>query len=282
MGPNSFNQSDGFITVCIPAYQSGPFISQTLRSLQAQVLRNFDAIISIDGNDEQTLERCRPFLNDSRFKVVLQENRLGWVQNTNWLLARATGAYVSILPHDDLLHPYYLEELSRYLFRNPECVLAYCDTEIFLEGSFFFRSCFIQPSLRGSQFHRMERYLKENFNAVGFRSVIRRRIIDSSGFLENNRFDDFAADTLWLGKIAKQGEMHRLPYSLCKKRYHKESTHLKWHKRSVEHQKAAWKRHCLDLLKEFILGVNDEGQRKRLVKMAAERYKRVCSRLVCL
>lgn len=271
-------KSDERITVCIPAYRSSLFIAETLESLQAQTFKNFEAIISIDGNDEETLQKCQVFLKDPRFKVIVQEERLGWVQNTNWLLARAEGPFVSILPHDDLIHPYYLEEMIRHLQKHPECALVYCDTAAFSEESGFHQFYFIQPSLKGSQQDRMLGYLTHNFECVGFRSLIQKKALDLAGFLENNPFQDFAADTLWLGKMAKQGELHRLPYFLCRKRYHPNNTHLKWFKESKAHQRAAWNQHCDDLLNQFIQGVVDLDEKQQLIKAAKDRFKRGCSR----
>jgi hypothetical protein len=93
-------------------------------------------------------------------------------------------------------------------------------------------------------------YLGRNFDGTGFRGVIGKGVLDASGGLENNPFNDFAADTLWLGKIARQGELHRVPYPLYKKRYHSNNTHLRWFEEKKEHQRRAWEQHCLDLLHE--------------------------------
>lgn len=264
------------ITVCIPAYNAGAFIADTLRSLQAQTFHNFQAMISIDGGDAATLEACQPFLKDPRFQVFIQERRLGWVQNTNWLLIRAQHSFVSILPHDDLIHPYYLEELMQHLLGHPECSVVYCDTETFSSEASFQPFYFVQRSLRGSLFERMYGYLTQNFECVGFRSLIRKQAL--SELLENNSFDDFAADTLWLGKLAKQGEHHRLPYPLCKKRYHEGNTHSKWFKKPKSDQRAAWKLHCSDLLETFIKQKLAPDQKKRLIHAAEDRFRKGCFR----
>jgi hypothetical protein len=39
---------------------------------------------------------------------VVQPERLGWVENVNWLFRNAQGELISITAHDDLLDPLYL------------------------------------------------------------------------------------------------------------------------------------------------------------------------------
>lgn len=51
------------ITVGLPVYQAAKFMPTALTCLQEQTFREFDAIISVDGNDQETAEACRPFLS---------------------------------------------------------------------------------------------------------------------------------------------------------------------------------------------------------------------------
>ena len=52
------------ITVGLPVYKGAGLISKALDCLQRQTFGNFEAIISIDGGDEETAVACRPFLTD--------------------------------------------------------------------------------------------------------------------------------------------------------------------------------------------------------------------------
>jgi hypothetical protein len=238
-------------------------------------LTHFKAVISIDEGDGETVQACAPFLKDRRFEAVVQRDRLGWVANTNWLLERAEGKFVAILPHDDLLHPLYLETALSHLARHDECVLVYTDAEAFSDDPAFRPFYLRTRAVRGERFARMRRYMLHAMTGAGFRGVMRRERMRLAGGLEQNPFDDFAADTLWLGKMAIQGELHRLPYPLCKKRYHTASTHTRWFLQSPEWQEGAWRRHCADLLQAYLdVGLSDQEQRqlqqdamKRLYRM---------------
>jgi glycosyltransferase involved in cell wall biosynthesis len=74
------------ITVGLPVYRAAKFIPAALACLQRQTFREFDAIISVDGDDRETAEACRPCLSDPRFRMVIQPKRLDWFGNFNWLL----------------------------------------------------------------------------------------------------------------------------------------------------------------------------------------------------
>jgi glycosyltransferase involved in cell wall biosynthesis len=67
------------ITVGLPVYRGADLVPKALDCLQRQTFRNFEAIISVDGGDEETAVACRPFLADPRFRMVIHPQRLDWV-----------------------------------------------------------------------------------------------------------------------------------------------------------------------------------------------------------
>ena len=64
------------ITVGLPVYKGADLIAKTLDGLQRQTFGDFEAIISVDGGDAETADACRPFLSDSRFRMIVQTD--GW------------------------------------------------------------------------------------------------------------------------------------------------------------------------------------------------------------
>ena len=77
-----------YVGVGVPAYRGVDYVTETLRCLEQQTHRNLDVFISVDGADEETAAVCRPFLRDSRFKMVIQPTQLGWAGNISWLMMR--------------------------------------------------------------------------------------------------------------------------------------------------------------------------------------------------
>ena len=85
------------VTIGVPVYRGELFVEETLQSIQMQTHRDIEVVISLDGPDPGSEALCAPFLQDSRFRIVIQPERLGWVENINWLMAQATQR-VLVLP----------------------------------------------------------------------------------------------------------------------------------------------------------------------------------------
>ena len=89
------------ITVGLPVYKGADLIPKALDCLQRQTFGNFEAIISVDGNDAETAAACRPFLADPQFRMVVHPERLDWVGNFNWLLQQDIKDFFCYRQHDD-------------------------------------------------------------------------------------------------------------------------------------------------------------------------------------
>ncbi len=96
----------------MPVWNGEAFVEETLESARAQTLTDISILVSVDSSDDRSAEICSAFAaRDPRFEVVVQPARLGWVGNVNWLLRHVQSEYASLLPHDDLIMPSYLERL---------------------------------------------------------------------------------------------------------------------------------------------------------------------------
>jgi glycosyltransferase involved in cell wall biosynthesis len=91
------------VTVVTPCFNMAPYLEETLRSVQAQTLRDFEVIMVDDGSTDETLSVMRRFASaDARFKVVRFDRNRGVTAARNAALAQARGEYVALLDGDDL------------------------------------------------------------------------------------------------------------------------------------------------------------------------------------
>src|SRR2546423_5375709 len=146
------------VTIGVPVYRGELFIEETLRSIQNQTHQGIEVIISLDGPEPASEELCQPFLKDSRFRLVIQPERLGWVGNINWLMTQVETPYWFFHQQDDLVDPQYIEVLLDYAQRTPEAAVVYCDIIAFgsLSGKF------VQPSVTGTASARLLALLYEH------------------------------------------------------------------------------------------------------------------------
>ncbi|WP_319532674.1 glycosyltransferase family 2 protein [uncultured Cohaesibacter sp.] len=224
------------VSICVPAYYSQAFIASVLDSALAQTVTDIEIIVSNDGGI--ATPDLEPYRMHPNIRVIDQRRRLGWVDNTNFVLSKARGQYFMVLPHDDFLAPAYVEECLVCLEREPKAFAAYSDIEYpdgIMEAS----------DVRGGLNDRV-RYMMQNlYNGYSYRALMRRRFADWSGLkLRHNPPTDFCVDTTWILQQALLGELRRVPKPLYRKGYHEHNTHTKWQRIPKEDLIAAWLQHC--------------------------------------
>jgi len=102
----------GLVSVIIPVWNRAALLPETLRSLQAQTRRRFEAIIVDDGSTDDTAAVARRFCeNDARF-VLVQQPHGGASAARNTAIERARGEWIAFLDSDDVWLP---EKLARQL-----------------------------------------------------------------------------------------------------------------------------------------------------------------------
>ena len=99
------------VSVIIPAYNAEAFISQTLDSVLAQTLEDFELIVVDDGSADATASIVEGYAaRDGRVSLLRQANSFGGVaRNTG--MAHASGEYFYFLDADDLVEPDALRTL---------------------------------------------------------------------------------------------------------------------------------------------------------------------------
>lgn len=97
--------SAALVSVVIPAYNAGPFIERTLRSVIAQTYPSIEIIVVDDGSTDTTRAiACRVAEADARVKVISVANG-GVARARNIGIEASRGEYVAFLDADDLWHP---------------------------------------------------------------------------------------------------------------------------------------------------------------------------------
>jgi glycosyltransferase involved in cell wall biosynthesis len=246
-----FNPGSDPVTICIPAYNASAFIGETVQSVLDQTHLNIQVLISVDAGNDDTETVIRRNFSDSRIRLYVQSQRLGWVANTNFLLAAVQSPYFCILPHDDIIAPGFVSRLLTKVQKSPQAVAAYCDIRCFGAS----KQKIVQPSVAGRRIKRITNYLCNHYDAVLMRSLVNREALGKMIFLRENPRLNFAADTLWGLELALYGELIRLPRALYRKRYHERMYHRQWQLWDDDQMLNAWVDHCLDCL--YLLKEND-------------------------
>jgi glycosyltransferase involved in cell wall biosynthesis len=109
---------NSLVTIGMPVYNEGKYISQTIESTLSQTFKNFQIIISDNNSQDNTYEICCSYAEkDSRIKVFRQRKNIGALENFKFVLEKADTPYFIYLSGHDLWHPQLLEKLLEG-FRN--------------------------------------------------------------------------------------------------------------------------------------------------------------------
>lgn len=223
------------ITVGVPAYAGSAHIGSALASLQGQTHRDFEVLISVDGNDEQTADACRPFLADPRFRLFVQDQRLDWNGNVNWLLQHPLGDYFCYRQQDDTTAPEFFERLLALAHRRPDAAIVYSDCH-WIGGR---QDVEFAPELDGDVIARMRRFIGEKQPAP-VRGLIRRAALDQAGLIRIDEFRGLSEVFVWLAKILRWGPFLRLAEPLYIRLDHAGNYHKQWQRWPERRKREAW------------------------------------------
>ncbi|MBQ6515011.1 MAG: glycosyltransferase [Clostridia bacterium] len=122
------------ISVLVPLYNTpAKFLEEMIHSVRVQTYRNWELCLA-DGSDEnhpEVREICEQMAaEDGRIIYRKLEENKGISENTNSCIELASGAYLALLDHDDLLHPEALAEVVRAI-RSEGADFVYTDEAVF-------------------------------------------------------------------------------------------------------------------------------------------------------
>lgn len=97
------------ISIIIPCYNVGPYLSRCVESVLAQTYSDFEVILIDDGSQDDTGLICKNFSEqDPRVRYFFQENS-GVSVARNLGIAKAMGEFVMFVDGDDFIEPNYIE-----------------------------------------------------------------------------------------------------------------------------------------------------------------------------
>ena len=125
------------ISILVPLYNTPePFLKDMITSVLNQTYQNWELCLA-DGSDaehEEVGRICREYLEkDSRIVYQKLLKNEGISGNTNECLKLATGEYIGLFDHDDILHPSTLYEYVKAV-NEQDADYIYCDETTFKNG----------------------------------------------------------------------------------------------------------------------------------------------------
>lgn len=205
-------------SILVPLYNTPEkFLTDMVDSVKKQTYENWELCLA-DGSDHEHAyvgEICKRYAkDDKRIIYHVLDHNYGISGNTNECLKLATGDYIGLFDHDDVLHPAALFEYAKAI--NEEGAdYIYCD-EITFEGDsidhmivLHFKPDFAIDNLRGN-------------NYICHFSAFSRELLDEAGVFRS-QYDGSQDHDMILRLTAKAKKVYHVPKALYYWRSHKAS-----------------------------------------------------------
>ena len=149
------------ISILVPLYNTPrEFLTEMLDSVMNQTYENWELCLA-DGSDEEHRyvgEVCAQYAGRAAGRIVYQKlDNQGISGNTNRCYQMATGEFIGLFDHDDILHPSALYEYVRAI-NEQDADYLYCDETTFKSGdinkmlTMHFKPDFAPDNLRANNY----------------------------------------------------------------------------------------------------------------------------------
>lgn len=176
------------VSVVVPMHNSSATIECLIESLQAQTLRDFEALLVDDGSRDNTAAKARALTaGDQRFTVYEKESS-GVSHTRNYGLALCHGSWVTFADSDDWLAPYALEKL----YRGAEQGADFCIADFYRvkDGRYSVKGVGINGLLSFDEFMRQMSLAPANYYYGSlWNKLFRRSLIEGQGLRFKNTLD---------------------------------------------------------------------------------------------
>lgn len=116
--------SQELISVIMPTYNTGKFLSESIESILCQTYTNLELLVTDDGSTDETLKILENFAQkDPRVKVFCLKGHQGPGHARNNSIQEAQGRYIAFCDSDDRWMPEKLERQIQFM-REKQCALC--------------------------------------------------------------------------------------------------------------------------------------------------------------
>ena len=204
------------ISLIVPMYNTNEkFFKELVDCMLNQSYSNWELCLS-DGSTKKNEKLTKIIETDNRIKYKFLNENKGISGNSNEAIKMATGDYIALFDHDDLLAPYCLYEVVKCINKNRNAEFIYSDEDKIDQNG-----------------NRSEGYFKPDFSPDTLRcqnyichfSVFKKELMDKLGGF-NSEFDGAQDYDIFLrmSEIVKPENIKHIPRILYHWRVHKDST----------------------------------------------------------
>jgi glycosyltransferase involved in cell wall biosynthesis len=166
-------------SIILPVRNGGNYIKECVNSIFSQTYTNFNLIVLDNASTDGTMEWLQG-LQDERLIIYSSAESLGIEKNWARITTVSKNEFITLIGHDDILLPHYLEEMDRLISKHPDASL-YQSHYAFINGEGKFTGyCMPMDEIQyGHEFLACQ--LARTMNSMGTGYMMRSKDYDELG-----------------------------------------------------------------------------------------------------
>lgn len=125
------------VTVLMSVYNTNiEQLRESIESILNQTYKNFEFLIIDDGEKEECINYIKQ-CNDSRIKLIKNNENIGLAKSLNKGLNLARGKYIVRMDSDDISYPNRIKKQLKFIKENPKYSVVSTRAEIFDENGIY-------------------------------------------------------------------------------------------------------------------------------------------------
>lgn len=257
-------------SIILPVRNGGEYVKHCVNSILSQSLPDFNLHILDNCSDDGTLEWITS-LNDPRIIVYPSQKLLPIEENWGRIVAISKNKFMTLIGHDDLLEPDYLQMINELINKFPDASLYQTHFKYIDDKGKIIRNCKPMNEVQSaSEF--LSSFLTNSIDSMGTGYMMRSLDYDASGGIPKYPNLLFADFELWIMLAQKKfkatssqiGYSFRLHQSMTKNspdiKFHKAFgqfiNYLENLKNSDKKMADVIERHSVEFIKSYCKGLS--------------------------
>ena len=184
-------------SVILPVYNGGELIKECIKSILSQHISNFNLLV-LDSNSKDDTVKYLESLNDNRIIIYKSEKDLSIVENWARIHTIPKNEFITLIGHDDILYPNYLQDLSDLIEKYPDASLYQTHFNYMDANGILIKPCKPMP-LRQTVDEFLGAQMSQTIDSMGTGYMMRSKDFDLLGGMPTNYPNLIFADyELWM------------------------------------------------------------------------------------
>lgn len=186
-------------TICLPVRNGWPYVQECVQSILAQTCGDFELLVLDNHSTDRTVDWLKT-LDDPRIRLSYSDRSLSIVESWARIKSLPKREFVTLIGHDDILDPGFLQAISRLIDQHPEAALYQTGARLIDSDGRTIRACrSVPPRETAAEYLQARFSFQRDIFGTGF--VMRSADYDRLGGIPAFEKLFFADDALWLSLL---------------------------------------------------------------------------------